>query len=183
MIMKRAAIQLLSSQGYKSAANDTLKVLVHETVSYIENLYESARQYADLAGNSTPSAFDVLAALEEQGVTAGALNPKYPPGHESLTLADGESVPRRRAKSEKRKCLVNLWFLTRATSQIPNQFSRQMKSLMSLRPSEVHRSRIIYLPFPQSTHTCVLHHHLLSVRPSHCRSRRSCKTRHKCAMR
>jgi hypothetical protein len=69
----------------------------------IENLYESARQYADLAGNSTPSAFDVLAALEEQGVTAGALNPKYPPGHESLTLADGESVPRRRAKKRKEK--------------------------------------------------------------------------------
>jgi len=69
----------------------------------MEDLYESARQYADLSGNSKPSAFDVLAALEDQGVTAGALNPKHPPGHEFLTLADGESVPRRRAKKRKQK--------------------------------------------------------------------------------
>ena len=66
-------------------------------------MYESARQYADLAGDSKPSAFDVLAALEEQGITAGALNPKHPPGHESLTLANGESIPRRRAKKRKQK--------------------------------------------------------------------------------
>lgn len=69
----------------------------------IENLYESARQYADLSGNSKPSMFDVLAALEEEGVTAGALSPRQPPGHDLLTLANGESVPRRRAKKRKRK--------------------------------------------------------------------------------
>lgn len=45
----------------------------------------------------------MLAALEEQGVTAGDLNPKHPPGHESLTLANGESVPRRRARKRKLK--------------------------------------------------------------------------------
>lgn len=69
----------------------------------LEDLYESARQFADLSGNSKPSAFDVLAALEDQGVTAGALNPRHPPGHESLTLANGESVPRRRTKKRKPK--------------------------------------------------------------------------------
>ena len=66
----------------------------------IENLYESARQYADLSGNSKPSTFDVLAALEDQGVTAGALSPRHPPGHDSLTLANGD---RRRARKRKRK--------------------------------------------------------------------------------
>ena len=66
----------------------------------MEDLYESSRQYADLSGNSKPSTFDVLAALEERGVTAGALSPRHPPGHDSLTLATGQ---RRRAKKRKRK--------------------------------------------------------------------------------
>ena len=117
MVVKRVAVQLLSSQGFKSAPEDTLNILVHETISCgwdslilraqidnfspdMENLYESARQYADLAGNSKPSTFDVLAALEDQGVTAGALSPRHPPGHETLTLANGG---RRRAKKRKRK--------------------------------------------------------------------------------
>lgn len=33
MVVKRAAVQLLNSQGFESAANDTLNILVHETVS------------------------------------------------------------------------------------------------------------------------------------------------------
>ena len=33
MVVKRAAVQLLSSEGFKSAAKDTLNTLVHETVS------------------------------------------------------------------------------------------------------------------------------------------------------
>jgi len=33
MVMKRVAVQLLNSQGFKSAEQDTLNILVHETIS------------------------------------------------------------------------------------------------------------------------------------------------------
>lgn len=33
MVVKRVAVQLLSSQGFKSAPEDTLNILVHETIS------------------------------------------------------------------------------------------------------------------------------------------------------
>lgn len=33
MVVKRVAVQLLNSQGFNSAAKDTLNLLVHETIS------------------------------------------------------------------------------------------------------------------------------------------------------
>ncbi len=33
MVVKRVAVQLLDSQGFKSAGEDTLNILVHETIS------------------------------------------------------------------------------------------------------------------------------------------------------
>ncbi|TFY65109.1 hypothetical protein EVJ58_g2172 [Rhodofomes roseus] len=72
--LKRLASAELSRAGFDSAESVALQRLELEVIAFVERLYKSAHEYADLANRAGPVAKDVLLATEEWGLQTNALH-------------------------------------------------------------------------------------------------------------
>jgi len=72
--LERLASAELSRVGFESAELATLQRLELEVIAFVEKLYKSAHEYANLANRAGPVAQDVLLASEEWGLQTNALH-------------------------------------------------------------------------------------------------------------